>query len=155
MKIPQPIRSLDASWSVSKDESEKSLFELEGFQMPPYPWQFVQNEMLLPVSSWNMNPFLNLFKVKINPIAINSLTGTIYVENKPIQVFIANEKTIDINPITDYSSGKVYEIGETFVEKINIIHMLGNLEFTWNKFPGHNHIVVNYEYEHCNSIEHY
>lgn len=154
-RILPPSRKLDSPWAVSQDV-QMGRFGLldymceEDFQMPPYPWQYVQNEILFPVAWANHSYHINLFKVSRIPCALGSVSATIYRGNTAIQTFwIKQSGEIEIKLLVQ-GEGQTPEI---YVESLNFINITGSLELKWNGHPGHNHVVISYEYEYCNSVE--
>ena len=152
-RVPLPARKLDSPWAVSQDVQmgRFGLLEYmceEDFQMPPYPWQYVQNEILLPVawSSCGRNGcHVNLFKILRPPTLPGSISATIYRENTAVQWFHIRESgVIEITAIGT---------PEIFVQFLNFINLTGYLELRWNGDPGHNHVVISYEYEYSSSVE--
>ena len=145
MNTPIPARPIDAPWAVTQDVHKYgSIFDIDDFQMPPYPFQYVQNEILLPVATWHYTHNITFFKIKKLPICPGTTTGTVYYENQPIQSFVTQT----------FGPASLTKIGNPtiFVKQINFVNLTGHLEMQWEGNPGHNHIVVSYEYEYANSI---
>jgi hypothetical protein len=156
-RTPLPRRKIDAPWAISQDISVRmddaswlqALADGEiDFQMPPYPWQYIQNEVLYPIawSDCGRNGYhINIFKVSHIPAFPGSVSATIYREDTAIQCFFIRESgAVEFTPI-----GKP----EIFVEYLNFINLTGHLELKWNGRPGHNHVVISYEYEYSSSVE--
>lgn len=149
-KIQPPRRRLDAPWSVSQDEPLRFGL-MDGFcltdadlQMPPYPWQFVQNEIIHPAREVKYNRYTNIFVLSYVPILPASTTATVYCGQTAIQTFVADE----------FGGLNLTKIGtpDIFVENGNLSILTGQLELHWNNHPGHNYVVVSYEYEYANSM---
>ena len=148
-------RKIDEPWSDSQNWAIPQTSELNnyfkyvdgGFSLDFYnESQFVQNETILPLSSWNITLFgyANVFQIKHIPFMPDSLTGTVYVQNTPVQTFVFSTKGCSITNIGN---------PDTLAVTINAIHSNGYLEIFWNKDPIECHIVVSYEYKYGNSVE--
>jgi hypothetical protein len=108
------------------------------FEMPPYPYQFVANEVLSlhlgNDGNFSIHRFANC------PVIEGTITGTIYRNDGAIATFYSkfNEQTFGIDKIVHQD-----------VQVINIClrYDTGEMLIWWNEPPGRHHCVVSYEYD--------
>ena len=128
-------------WEISQDsqDPENPILDLNF----PHDPQFVQNEISTPIC-WSSikGVFFNLFKLKNAPVLPESVTGTIYHENIPIQTFWVRLGATALHFASDHS----HSTSKTFVNNINFCHITGQIELQWSEHPRDNKVVVNYEY---------
>ena len=103
-----------------------------------YPHQFVQNEVLTPVFEREKCENLTL---QHTPVLPGTTTGTVYLKNKPIQVFVISSKgdvTFQADHRLSPSKVKVISIKQN-------VHT-GEMYFVWNEKPDNHQYVISYEY---------
>lgn len=113
--------------------------------IPPYPWQYIQNEATL--LSIRQHSEFNLKHWFILP---SSLTGTVYLNDKAIQIFTSSEMKNGIGSLqfVDHEKSDIHCLsGEIDYED-------GEIKLHWNAFvPGNHKLVVSYEYDYTKGQE--
>ena len=97
-------------------------------------YQYVQNEVLQPLLPLER---IDNLVLQHSPMLVNTMSGTIYLKNKPIQIY---HQIRDGFIFKDYSPSKV----KVTSARLNLF--TGEISFIWNEKPGDHNYVVSYEY---------
>ena len=101
-----------------------------------YDYQYVHNDIYYDNNGDNPSSY---YQIAHTPILKASTTGVIYVSDRAVQTFIHTEEGALV--FTNIGNPDVFAMPSS-----NLDCKTGNLAIVWNKAPGLNHVVLNYEY---------
>jgi len=125
----------------SEARNLQKLAEGEASILPPYPYQYVQNETVVGQG----NAAGNVVPLELNhaPIVPHTMTGTLYFNGFAIQTFMENKDgTFEFANVDSRSYLQWYATGLRLSHSTGIMEIIMNGPIAYNQVK----LVVNYEY---------